>query len=240
MKIEAFFPYLDHTVDIPIPEDVMSEIKANFLDNEIRKAKGDLVELSGSSYANDQELEAIAKEVDYLEKRLSQGRNDYDRKKEVLDNLRKSLKKIDELNETSEWPKLEEALREEFDKLERANADLGNEKTTQQVNQLRTQVDEVIRKKEVKVGQELYEEVHSLFFAITFIYQLIGFIQHHSENFGSFHWRNPQRARQLIHQAEQIIAENPTQEQLHPIVLDLIEELPADEQPGGDDTVLMG
>jgi molecular chaperone DnaK len=239
-KIEAFFPYLDHSADIAIPEDVMSEIDAVFLDNEIRKAKGSLSELGSNGHTNSQEIEAIEKEIDSLKSRLDQGRNDYDRKKEVLDNLRKSLKQIDDLNENIEWPKLEEELREEFDRLEKANNELGNEKTNQHINQLRSQVDEVIRKKDVKVGQALLEEIHSLFFAMTFIYQLIGFVRHHSENFSSFHWRNPQRARQLINQAEQVIAQNPTKERLHPIVIDLINELPPEErsQPGGDDEVL--
>lgn len=239
-KIEAFFPYLDHTADIAIPEDVMSEIDAEFLDNEIRKAKGSLVELSLNGHANSQEIEAIENEIYSLKHRLDQGRNDYDRKKEVLDNLRKSLKRIDDLNENIEWPKLEEELRDEFDRLEKANNELGNEKTSQHIGQLKNQVDEVIRKKDVKVGQALLEEIHSLFFAMTFIFQLIGFVRHHSQNFGSFHWRNPQRARQLINQAEQIIAENPTKERLHPIVIDLINELPPDEQPGDDSEVLMG
>jgi molecular chaperone DnaK len=165
--------------------------------------------LGSNGHTNSQEIEAIEKEIDSLKSRLDQGRNDYDRKKEVLDNLRKSLKQIDDLNENIEWPKLEEELREEFDRLEKANNELGNEKTNQHINQLRSQVDEVIRKKDVKVGQALLEEIHSLFFAMTFIYQLIGFVRHHSENFSSFHWRNPQRARQLINQAEQVIAQIP-------------------------------
>ncbi|MFB6306093.1 MAG: hypothetical protein ABEH43_03745, partial [Flavobacteriales bacterium] len=76
-----------------------------------------------------------------------------------------------------------------------------------------------------------------LYFTMTFIYQLIGFVRHHSQNFDSFSWTNPQRARQLINQAEEVIAENPTKERLHPIVIDLVNELPEEErsQPGGDD-----
>jgi molecular chaperone DnaK len=80
-KIEAFFPYLDHSADIAIPEDVMSEIDAVFLDNEIRKAKGSLSELGSNGHTNSQEIEAIEKEIDSLKSRLDQGRNDYDRKK---------------------------------------------------------------------------------------------------------------------------------------------------------------
>ena len=60
-----------------------------------------------------------------------------DGKQEVLTNLRKTLKTIDELSETTEWPKLEEEeLKEEFYRLEKANKDLGNDLSTQVVNQL--------------------------------------------------------------------------------------------------------
>ena len=239
-KIEAYFPYLDHTSDISIPEDVMTEIDADFLYNEIRKAKGTLAELNSNGHASSEEIDNIEKEVEYQQQRLDQGTTDYDRKKEVLDNLRKSFKKIDELNDNIEWPKLEEELREEFERLEQANNDLGNEKTTQHVDQLRSQVDEVIRKKEVKVGQALLEEVHDLFFALTFIYQLIGFVRHHDEDFDSYNWKDPERARYLIQRAQQIISENPTRESLHPVVLGLIDLLPMDERPGDDLEVLMG
>lgn len=241
-KIEAYFPYLDYTADIAIPEDVMSEIDADFLENEIQKAKGALSALGSNDFVSPQEIASIEKEINYLKIRLDQGRNDYDRKKEVLENLRKSLKKIDAINENIEWPKLEKELREEFARLEEANKDLGNEKTTHNVNLIKSQVDEAIRKKDVKIGQAILEEIQSLFFALTFIYQLIGFIRYHSENFASYNWRNPQRARQLLNKGEQVIAENPTKESLHPIVVELINELPEEERklPGDDNEVLIG
>jgi molecular chaperone DnaK len=228
-KIEAFFPYLDHTVQIQIPEVRGEEVSATFLETEIRKAKGALSQLRHAGHSDLTEIEPLEKEVETLENQLAQGRNDYDRKGEVLHNLRKVLRKVDELSDHVEWPKLEKELREEFDRLEKVNADLGNEKTTQQVNEFRTQLDEVIRKKDDKVGQVLLEEIHMFFFGLTFIYQLIAFVQHHDENFGNFHWKDPHRARQIINQAKQIIVTNPSKERLHPLVIDLINLLPDDE-----------
>ncbi|MFW5871986.1 MAG: Hsp70 family protein, partial [bacterium] len=197
-------------------------------------------ELNSNGHVDSQETEANNKKIDYLKQRLEQGKNDYDRKKEVLDNLRKTRKKIDELIEAEEWPKLEKELKEEFEQLEKANNELGNEKTNQQVNQLRSQVDEAIRKKDVKIGKELLEEIIQLYVALTFIYQLIGLVRQHSENFESYNWKDPQKARQLINQAEQVIADNPTKERLHPIVIDLINELPQEEKSGDDDELLTG
>lgn len=235
-KIEAYFPYLDHTVDIPIPDDVASEIDANYLDNEIRKGKEILNSMLSNEHMDSNEVFSIEEEIDKLKSYLDQGRTDYDRKKEVLENLRKLLKRIDALTESVEWPKLETELREEFAQLERADNDLGNEQTNRQVNHYRIQVNEVINRQDVRLAQALIEEMHSLYFAITFLYQLINYVRYQSQNFGSRHWRNPQRARQLINQAEQIIAENPTRERLHPIVIDLINELPEIERGGpGDD-----
>ena len=73
-------------------------------------------------------------------------------KKEVLNHLRELLRKIENLDAGTEWQRVEKELREEFDKLEKAQNDLGNDKSAQMVNQLRTQTDNAIRTKDVKIA----------------------------------------------------------------------------------------
>ena len=92
-------------------------------------------------------------------------------KKEVLNHLRELLRKIEKLDAGTEWQRLEKELREEFDKLEKAQNDLGNEKSAQLVNQLRTQTDNAIRTKKVQVGREVLEQINSLFFQFTLFFQ---------------------------------------------------------------------
>ena len=116
--------------------------------------------------------------------------------------------------------------------MERGNNDLGNDRSTALVNQLRTQVDKVIRSKEVNLGREVKEQVHSLFFQLTMVYQLIGFIKHHNENFGRYQWKDSARARQLLNQGVSKINNQPTTEELRPIVISLIELLPEEERGG--------
>jgi molecular chaperone DnaK len=135
---------------------------------------------------------------------------------------------------------LEEELKEEFYRLEKANKDLGNDKTTQIVNHLRNQLEEVIKSQDIKIGKALAEEIHSVFFQLTLVYQLINFIRNHNQNFSSYHWKDSHRARQLLNDGLQQIGENPTAEDLHPIVIELINLLPIDEKPSGDDSVLVG
>ena len=239
ITVTAYFPYLDYSTEIEV-DSTKTSIETSWLANEIRKAKGSIAELKQDGNSDDAKLQKIEAELEQLEKSFENNKNDVDGKQEVLTNLRKSLKMIDELNETTEWPKLEEELKEEFYRLEKANTDLGNDKTNQVVNQLRSQLEEVIKAKDVKLGNVLLEEIEGYFIQLTFIYQLIGFIRGHNDNFGSYNWKDSGRARTLINKGLQIIGENPDVDELHPVVISLIDLLPNDERPSGDDSVLVG
>lgn len=238
--VQAFFPYLDHTTEIQVDKDKVQAIETTWLANELSKAKGSVVELKHDGNSDNAKLEKIENELDKLEKSFQNNQNDVDVKQEVLTNLRKSLIAIDEINESTEWPKLEEELKEEFYRLEKANNDLGNDKTTEVVNQLRTQLEEVIKAKDVKLGNVLLQEIDSYFIHLTFIYQLINFVRQYNENFGSYNWKDSGRARTLLNKGLQIIGENPDVDDLNPVVMSLIDLLPKDEKPSSDDTVLVG
>ncbi|WHF51777.1 Hsp70 family protein [Chryseobacterium gotjawalense] len=239
VTIQAFFPYLDHTEEIKVPTDKVQSTATTWLANELRKAKGTIEELKEDNVTTDK-VQKLENEILELEKKFENNKNDVDGKQEVLTNLRKTLKKIDELSETTEWPKLEEELKEEFYRLEKANADFGNDQTTEIVNQVRTQLDEVLKSQDPKLGAALLDEINSIFIKITLIYQLINIIRGHNQQFDSYSWKNTHRARQLINEGLQVIGNNPTTDELHPIVMELFDLLPDEQKPSGDDTVLVG
>ena len=142
--------------------------------------------------------------------------------------IRRAYLKMEEVEKGHEWEALEAEIREEFDRLESANNDLGN-KYDQQVAAVRSQVDMVIRSKDVRQGRAALEDINSLFFAVTLIYQLIGFIDWHLKNFGSIQWKDANRARQLLQQGKEIAVNNPSENALRPIirsVIDLMVEPP--------------
>jgi len=241
VSVQAYFPYLDHTSEIEVPTDTVQSVDTKWLSNEIKKAKGAVSELkSDGDHSDDAKLKKAESELENIEKSFENNKNDVDGKQEVLTNLRKTLKTIDELNEIREWPKLEAELKEEYYRLEKANKELGNEKTTQVVNQIKNQLEEVIKLKDVKLGNVLLDEINSFFIKLTFIYQLIGFVRQHDQNFSSYRWRDANKARTLLNQGLQNIGESPDIEELHPIVISLIDLLPDDERPSGDNSVLVG
>lgn len=239
VSVEAYFPCLDYTCKIEVENKVQS-VDTIWLANELKKAKGSLFELKEDGNSDDDTLTKLETELEQLDQTFKNNKNDVDSKQAVLTNLRKSLKQIDELIGTTEWPKLEEELKQEFYDLEKANKDLGNEQTTQRLNQLRPQLEEVIQTKDVKLGNVLLEEISSFYFQLTFIYQLIGFVRRHNTNFNSYKWHDKGKARLLLNKALPMIGENPDVDELHPVVISLIDLLPDDEKPSGDNSVLVG
>ncbi|PZW40450.1 molecular chaperone DnaK [Mesonia algae] len=237
ITVTAYFPYLDFTHETEV-ESTTKATDANSLENEIRKAKGSLIELKEEGNSDTMKLQKIESELQGIEKLFDADKEG--NKDQVLNELRKSLKTIDELNDTTEWPKLEETLKEEFYKLEKANTDLGNEKTTQVVNQFRSQLDQVIPSQDVKIGTALLEEMDMFFFKLTEIYQFMGMIKNFNNNFGSYSWNNPTKARQLVNSGMDKIANNPDKEELRQILISLYDMLPNNERPSGDDSVLVG
>ena len=97
------------------------------------------------------------------------------------------------------------------------------------VNHLRTQTDNAIRTKDVKIGREVLEQVHSLFFQLTMLYQCMGIIRYCNDRFASFHWKDSSRARQLLNRGMEQINNSPTTEGLRQITAELLGLMPKDE-----------
>lgn len=147
----------------------------------------------------------------------------------VLQHLKEVLRKIEDLDEDTEWQRVESELREGFDRLEKAQEQLGNDKSRQLVENLRSQVDQAIRSKNVKVGHEILEQINTLFFQLTMMYQCIGLIDNYNKTFSSHPWKNANHARQLINRGLEIINSNPSTEALLPIARGILDLLPDED-----------
>ncbi len=238
ITVTAYFPYLDFSHEVVV-ESKTTSIDTYFLENELRKALGSIEELEDNGN-NSEKLAATKRAILTLEEELENNPNDTDTKLKVLDKLREQLKVLDEIEGATAWPTLEAELKDEFYRLEKAQKELGNDQTAKAVDELRRQLDEVLRAKDEKLGHTLLEEIERLFIQLTYIYQLINVVQQHNNNFGYYNWRNPQQARQILNEGMQIIASNPTVERLHPIVRRIFDLLPDNQRPSGDDSVLVG
>ena len=101
-------------------------------------------------------------------------------------------------------------------------------------------MEDVLQKKDTKLGAALLDDMSELYFSLTMIYQLIGIIRNYNQNFGSYNWINPQRARSAINEGLQIIGDQPTVDELRPIVREIFDQLKEEDRPSDDDGVLVG
>ena len=220
MKIEVHFLATDVTI-----EKIFDTGKKHTLEdtnNQINKGFDE-------AEASIETLEESGIGVGDLRAELSSLRTDNENtteKKEVLKHLRDLLRKIEKLDAGTEWQRVEKELREEFDRLEKAQEELGNDKSAQLANQLRTQTDNAIRTKNVQVGRQVLEQVRSLYIQLTMLYQCMNIIRYCNDSFGTIRWKDASRARQLTNRGMEQINNNPTTEGLRQIAAELLRLMP--------------
>lgn len=252
VTISAFFPYLNFTEEVVIPETVQKEIEAKWLETEISKAKQTLnIIKQEGDFADKDSLNKLSNELAELEKLLEQGRSDYDRKKQIIDNLRRSLRKLDDIQDSTEWPKTEEELKDAFYKLEETFKQfegkvegLNEDRIKEAIAQFKEQIPQIIRDKNVKVAKELTDLMRGLSF--TLVDQALGaqmeimMLKEFNDEFDMHDWSDRNKAKMLISQGLQIAATNPSKQRLRPIVIELYKLLPGIDKPifAGDDSVL--
>jgi molecular chaperone DnaK len=226
MTLEVHFLATDTTV-----EKLLDTSKKQSIDDATKVINKDLAEAQRSIHR----LSDAGVNTDDLQNKLDAVKNEAansSEKKAVLQHLKEVLREIEDKDDATEWDRLENELREEFDRLERAQNDLGNDKTNSIVTQLRKQVDLVIKAKDVTMGREVLEQVNALFMHLTMLYQCIGFVRHYNDHFSSVAWKDASHAHSLINSALSIIGDNPTVEKLQPVVVQLIKLLPDGEVDG--------
>jgi len=244
ISFSAFFPALNYSHKIDHIEINSVGVTSDFLETEMRKAMQSIKMIKEEGvYSDIDELDKIAFEIEEISKRLDQGKGDYDRREQVFDNLRGVLRRIDNITEAAEWPKTEEELKDVFYRLEETNSEFGNEKTATLVEQFKEQIPKVIKEKNVKVARELIDAIRHLDFVLMDqglgAQMEIGLLHQFNEDFDSHDWSDRNKARTLINQGLQMAVNNPSKQQLRPIVIELYRLLPSTNSPiAGDDTVL--
>ena len=223
MTMDIYFPSVDFTVS----KSLDTSKKQNVAEAErqipqlIRDAQRDINRLDKSGI----NIDTLQVELNTV---IEEDKNSQE-KKAVLQHLKEVLRKIEDKDAGTEWERLENEIREEFERLEKADDELGNERSHQLVNQLRNQTDQVIRSQNVLMGRDVLEQINRVYFQLTMIYQCMGLIRDCNNNFGRFRWKDANRARQLVNQGMAAMANQPTVEQLQPIAAELVGLMPNDE-----------
>ena len=233
LKLEATFPVIGETIEKEVDVKARKGVDERDLKNRLSEAKQKMAALRSANSLSQSEIEEAEKILNDVEGRFDGEKYSEDGKMHLLADLRRTFLKMEEVEKSHEWDTLEAELRHEFDRLEKANNDLGN-KHDQEVAELRRQADTVIRIRDVKMGRKVLKMIEQVFVQVTLVFQLIGFVKHHDEYFGRYAWRNASQARQLLNQGKDMIASgNLDERRLHGICVELFNLLPEDERRDG-------
>lgn len=252
IKFSAFFHYIEYTHELERIEIVSKEPDAKWLQTEIDRAKQQLNLLRKENHnTGNPEIEKLEADINEIEKRFEQGKGDYDRKEEVLTNLRQSLIKLDEFQDAAEFPKTEEELKNVFYRLENTFKkvegkveEINDNAVKEAIAQFKEQIPQVIKEKNVKVAKELIDQMRGLDFALVDAamgaQMEIQMLKEFNDEFDLHEWSDRNKAKMLINQGLSIAASTPSKQKLRPIVIELYKLLPKSDKPmfAGDDSVL--
>jgi len=234
MQFTAEFPTIEHTEELKIEIKQTEPPTEELLKKEIQKAKSAAQEINADD---------ISDKLETLETQLENEKGSADGKMKIFDSLRKELLKLDSAEKNAEWPKIEEELKDAFYELKdliekiKQNGDEGNLNMHQveaYLEEYRKKIEYIIKDKNIKAAKELITEIGQLDFdlrnAVTGNAMDVQYLRHINDTFGSFHWKDANKARQLVNQGMQM-AVNGNTSGIRPILIQLIGLMPDDEKP---------
>jgi molecular chaperone DnaK len=233
MKFSAYFPVLDHTEELEIPVKQISAPEASELTKKINNAKRTAQKVNASN---------ISERLGTLEQQLEHEKGNADGRMKIMDGLRKELLQLETLEKATEFPKVEQELKDAYFELEDLVRQIKNFGDSDKINmpqidnmlsEMKQKIDSIVREKNIGEAKELTQELNSLSFnlrnKVTGGDMDVQFLQHFNQNFNQFTWKNPTKARQLINQGlQQVSAGN---KNIRPILLEIIQLIPRDELP---------
>ena len=224
MAVEAYFPEQQVRVSKKIDTSIKQKLESDtaFVESEMPIARMSLKTFRDEGHD-------VAKLEDELHEVQEQMRNNNEPRMNTS-NLRKLLRKIEAFEEDTEWDRISKQMKEWFRHLEDVNYRFGNVTTTREVSDVRRRMDEVERRKDVKMAYILTDEIQRMHFQLTFVYQCIYRIQDMNRDFDIIDWKDRTRARMLLNRGLAEINNEPTRERLQPLVVELHNLLPDEEK----------
>lgn len=236
MHFTAEFPTIEHTEELKIEIKQTEPPTEELLTNEISKAKRTAQKVNASD---------VSEQLEALEEQLENEKGSADGKMRILDGLRKELLKLDGAEKTAQYPQVEEELKDAFYELEDliekiksngADENLNMRQIETHLSEFRKRVEHTIKDKNIKEAKELTREIGQLDFelrnAVTGNAIDVEFLRHLNDDFSSYHWKDGNKARQLLNQGLQMAANGNTSG-IRGILVQLIGLMPDSEKPKG-------
>lgn len=229
-ELSLYFPCIDYTEELTVPRDTKQDVTEEYLKNEVLKGNDTIERLRKNGWNVVDVRETLAA----VRKELENGCE----KHQVLTHLREALRKIDQCDNESQWPITEKKLNRLWGNLQANNAKYGTPQISRQVEEIRTQLDQVMRSRNTALGRDLLSMMTNLDFQMVREEYYMAWISDWHRRFDQIDWKNKTRARALVDQAKTLCVGRPSADTLKPFVTELNELCPKYEMPEGANGLL--
>jgi molecular chaperone DnaK len=221
MQFSAYFPLLNHTEELELEIKPTEAPEKDFLAQAITNAKKTASKVSANE---------IKDVLVNLEEQLEREGGSPDGRMKIQNDLRKELLKLDSAEKETEWPKVQQELKDSFYEFENLikkikensdGEDLNLNQLEAHIQEYKTTIEQIIKDKNIKAAKELTDEIDSLDTEIRNEVSGgamdVNKIKYHDREFNTLKWKDKTKARQLINQGVQLIADGRTKD-LRPIL----------------------
>ena len=183
----------------------------------------------------------VMETLEALELQLKNEKGSADGKMKILDGLRKELLKLDKAEKAIHHAKVIEDLRKAFHDLEElisgikrngGDLKLNMDKVDEYIEECKLKIEHIVNDKNLKRAKELIQEIGSIDFnvrnTISDNAMDIQFLRVFNESFEKFHWKDKNKAQQLIDQAMQLVVSGNTY--IRPLLIEIINLLPEEDK----------
>lgn len=231
-------PLLDLDLDFTFKNHRQKGVTAEDMSNQITQAYCEIEDFENGENTVDQEkINSIKSRIKEIKRDFESNKSDYDTLMKTRDHIRACFRDIDNLENDSKWPTVEKKLKEEFYELEEKADNVGEKDILDNVAQIKSQVDSIINRQDVKAAKELTGKISSLIFALLDkehgVHLWISFINSYNDEFESHAWSDRAQARMLIDQGLRESVGNPSLGRMRDLVMQLWKLLPRSEGSNG-------
>ncbi|SDH89492.1 molecular chaperone DnaK [Flavobacterium omnivorum] len=221
MQFSAYFPLLNYTEELELEIKPTESPEKEFLAQAITNAKKTASKVSANE---------IKDVLVNLEEQLEREGGSPDGRMKIQNDLRKELLKLDSAEKETEWPKVQQELKDSFYEFENLikkikensdGEDLNLNQLENHIKEYKSTIEQIIKDKNIKTAKELTDEIDSLDTEIRNEVSGgamdVNKIKYHDREFNTLKWKDKTKARQLINQGLQLIADGRTKD-LRPIL----------------------
>ena len=233
-------PFLNETFDYHFEKQEQKGEDDQWFDNQFKQLEAEIDSMKKQNgNENNEALEKLASKVAETKRSYESRKSDNDTRMQTRDNIKRQFAELDNIEKENAWPSTEKKLKEIYYDAEDLVKELDNDDYRKALDRLKSQMSNVIEKKDIAAAQELISVIGALNLKMIEdkhgVELYISWIAEYNQEFNAHPWTDKTKARSIINNALREAQSNPTKERMIYYLRELWKLLPDGKRKGPGD-----